>query len=181
MRQLRLMIGAVVALVGLVSQAAAQTEPVTVFVVRHAEKGPGNPDPDLTDAGRARATALARALGDAEIGTIFTSEFKRTQATAAPIGELRHLTPIVIGAAKMDELVDRLRALAPGSRALVVSHSNVVPLIVERLSGQKVGELTDADYDRIYVVTLPPGGTPSVLYLHFGAPSAAGSGGAMRP
>ena len=181
MRPLQLMVGAMVGLLGSVTPATAQTEPVTVFVVRHAEKGPGNPDPDLTDAGRDRAKALARVLGDAEIGTIFASEFKRTQATAAPIAELRHLTPIVIGAAKMDELVDRLRGLAPGSRALVVSHSNVVPLIVERLSGQKVGELTDADYDRIYVVTLAPGGTPSVLYLHFGAPSAVGTGGPMRP
>ncbi len=39
---------------------------------------------------------------------------------------------------------------------------------------------TDADYDRIYAVTLSPGAKASVLYLHFGAPSASG-GGKMRP
>lgn len=158
----------------------AQVAPVTVFVVRHAEKGPENPDPELTAAGQARANALAFALADAEVTTIITSEFKRTQLTARPLAQLRHLNPKVLGAAKMDELIGQLTALPAGGRALVVSHSNLVPTIVERLSGQKVGALTDADYDRIYVVTLTPGGPASVLYLHFGAP-AAGNGGPMRP
>jgi broad specificity phosphatase PhoE len=180
MRRIRMMVVVAMVLAGLAQRGAAQTDPVTVFVVRHAEKGPGNPDPDLNDDGRARATALAHLLGDAEVGVIFTSEFKRTQATAQPLATLRHLTSTVVGAAKMDELIDRLRGLAPGTRALVVSHSNLVPVIVERLSGQKVGELTDADYDRIYAVTLSPGAKASVLYFHFGAPSAAG-GGRMRP
>lgn len=159
---------------------AGQAEPVTVFVVRHAEKGPDNPDPELTEAGRARAKALAHALADAEVTAIFTSEFKRTQLTARPLAELRHINPAILSAGKMDELVSALRALTPGTRALVVSHSNLVPTIVERLSGQKVGELTDADYDRMYVVSLTTGAKASVWYLHFGAP-AAGGGGPMRP
>lgn len=160
--------------------AAAQAEPTTVFVVRHAEKGPETPDPDLTALGTARAKALAHLLMDAKVTAIFTSEFKRTQQTAVPLATELHLTPEVIGAGKVDELVGRLRSLPSGSRALVVSHSNVVPVIVEKLSGQKVGELTDSDYDRIYAVILGPDGKAVVLYLHFGAPSA-GNGGTMRP
>jgi len=172
-----LALGALLALVP--RSADGQVAPVTVFVVRHAEKGPENPDPELTAAGQARARALAHALADAEIGTIITSEFKRTQLTARPLAELRHLNPKVLGAAKMDELIGLLKGLSAGSRALVVSHSNLVPTIVERLSGERIGELTDADYDRIYLVTLTPGGRASVLYLHFGAPST-GTGGPMR-
>ena len=158
----------------------AQTaEPVTVFIVRHAEKGPENPDPSLTREGRARADALASLLRDARIGTVIVSQFKRTQETAAPLAREVHVAAEPMDAARVDDLVTRLHDLAPGSRALVVSHSNLIPAIVEKLTGTRIGELTDADYDRLYVATLSPSGN-SVLYLHFGAPSAGGAGGPMR-
>lgn len=148
----------------------AQSQPTTVFVVRHAEKGSDGQDPSLTDAGRARAAALAQMLGDAGITAVYTSQFKRTMETGAPLAEKAGVTAQVIGAGKNDELVAAIRALPAGSKVLVASHSNLVPVIVEKLSGQKVTELTEADYDRIYVVTLgQQGGT--VLYLHYGAPS----------
>lgn len=160
------------------SPIQAQTDPVTVFVVRHAEKGPGSPDPDLTEAGTARAAALAHMLGDADVTVVVTSEFKRTQATAAPLATKRHLTAEVVDAGKMDPLIARLKGLPAGSRAVVVSHSNLVPAIVEKLSGRRVGELTDADYDRLYAVTIWPDGRSSVLYLHYGVP-AGGPGAGM--
>jgi broad specificity phosphatase PhoE len=171
---------ALLALAAPVAPLRAQSDPITVFVVRHAEKGPGNPNPDLTEAGTTRAAALAHALGDAEVTVVITSEFKRTQATGAPLAAKRHLTPEVIDAGQMDPLMARLKALPGGSRALVVSHSNLVAAIVEKLSGRKVAELTDADYDRLYAVTLWPDGKSSVLFLHYGAP-AGGGGPKMTP
>ncbi len=159
---------------------ARSQEPVTtVFVVRHAEKGPATPDPSLTEAGNARARALAHTLSDQQISAIFGSEFKRTQETAAPLAASLGITPTIISAGKNDELVGALKALPAGSKALVVSHSNLVPVIVEKLSGQNVGELTDADYDRLYIVVLRPNASPTVIYLHYGVPSAGG--GPMRP
>ena len=178
-RSTRFLIAAILGFAG-VAPALAQDGSVTVFVVRHAEKGPGNPDPSLTDAGTARALALTQSLRDQKISAIFSSEFKRTQETAAPLGKALGVTTTVIGAAKNDELITALKALPPGSKALVVSHSNLVSVIVKKLSGQDVGELTDADYDRLYIVTLGPNAATSVLYLHYGAPSPAGTG-SMRP
>ncbi len=170
MRPTRFLLAALPWLLGF-SPALAQDGAITVFVVRHAEKGPGTPDPSLTEAGNGRARALAHTLRDQKIAAIFTSEFKRTQETAAPLGQALGIVTTVLGAAKTDELVAALKGLPPGSKALVVSHSNVVPVIVEKLSGQSVGELTDADYDRLYVVTLTPNAAATVLYLHYGAPS----------
>lgn len=179
MRPTRWLMAAILTFAG-VAPATAQDGTVTVFVVRHAEKGPGTPDPSLTEAGNARALALTQSLRDQKITAIFSSEFKRTQETAAPLGQALGISTTVIGAAKTDELIAALTALPPGSKALVVSHSNLVGVIVEKLSGQKVGELTDADYDRLYIVTLPPNAPASVLYLHYGAPAPAGTG-SMRP
>jgi broad specificity phosphatase PhoE len=153
---------------------AAQDGAAIVFVVRHAEKGAEGDDPSLTPEGRARATALAHMLGDVGVTAVFSSQFKRTRETAAPLAAKLGLTTQVVDARDMAALIGAIRSLPAGSRAVVVSHSNLVPVIVERLSGQKTGELTEADYDRIYVVTPGAGtGAGSALYLHFGQPAPA--------
>src|SRR4051812_14663267 len=75
---------------------AAEATP-TLFLVRHAEKASdGGNDPGLSAAGQQRAQALARMLKDAGIAAIFTTEFKRTQATAAPLAEATHVTAMII-------------------------------------------------------------------------------------
>src|SRR3954467_6709895 len=82
----------------------------TIFFVRHAEKATtGGDDMDLSEAGRARAESLAAVLKDAEISAIYTTELKRTQQTAAPVGEALHLKPTVVAADKQSELIAKLR------------------------------------------------------------------------
>lgn len=155
--------------------AVAQNQSTTVFVVRHAEKGPEQPDPSLTPAGTARATTLTGMLRDAHITAVFATQFKRTQETVAPVAAQAGIQVQVIDAGKTDALIASIRALPAGSRAVVASHSNVVPSIVEKLTGEKVGELTDADYDRLFIVTIRPDGTGSVVMLHYGMPSPSGT------
>jgi broad specificity phosphatase PhoE len=171
----------VFALLSVASAAAsAQTDSaVTVFIVRHAEKVSAAVDASLSRAGEARAKELARMLEDAGITHIYVSQFKRTQETAVPLAKQIHRNPVIADAGRTDDLVAGLKALPPGSRALVITHSNLIPAIVEKLSGKTVSELTDTDYDRLYVVSVAPNGG-SVLYLHFGAPSPTGSLGPMR-
>ena len=74
----------------------AQAAPITVFVVRHAEKGPEATNPPLTPEGRQRAIALARVLGDSKISAVFASEFKRAQETVDPLAIATGLTTIVM-------------------------------------------------------------------------------------
>ncbi len=146
----------------------AQAAPITVFVVRHAEKGPETPDPSITPQGQQRAAALARVLGDSRVSAVFASEFRRTQETVTPLAAAAGLTTAVVPAGSLDSLVLRLRALPPGSRALVASHSNLVHLIVEKLSGVKIPPLTDANYDRLVVVTVMADGRGEAVVLRYG-------------
>jgi len=149
---------------------APEPNPVTVFVVRHAEKATDDPrDPALTEAGSERARELARTLADASVTAFFASEFKRTQLTVAPLASAAGSPVTVIGAGAMDSLVARLQALPSGSRALVASHSNLVHLIVKRLTGATVRPLEDADYDRLYVLTLSGKGSGSAVVLRYGS------------
>src|SRR3954464_3301384 len=71
----------------------------TIFFVRHAEKATtGGDDMDISEAGRGRAESLATVLKDAEISAIYTTEFRRTQQTAAPLAKAIHVEPSVIPA-----------------------------------------------------------------------------------
>lgn len=146
---------------------ASAAPPVTVFLVRHAEKAAGGEDPGLAEAGTKRAESLAAMLADAGITAIFSSEYKRTQDTAAPLAKRLGVAVTTVPAKDIDGLVAKLRALAPGARAVVVGHSNTVPAVATRLTGVKVAELTEGEFDRLFVAVAGKDGEGAVLTLHY--------------
>jgi broad specificity phosphatase PhoE len=81
----------------------------TVFIVRHAEKADNSKDAELSEAGRARAEALANMLRDSKISVIYTTEFKRTQQTAAPLAKALDLTVTPLPSENHAALVAKLR------------------------------------------------------------------------
>jgi broad specificity phosphatase PhoE len=143
----------------------------TIFVVRHAERSDttaGAPatmaaDPDLSEAGRTRAAALAAMLKNAEVGAIFVTEFKRTQQTAAPLAKALGITPVVVPAADTAALAGRLRKA--GANALVVGHSNTVPGVVAALGVATPVVVADTEYDNLFIVTL--GSVPQAIRLRY--------------
>ena len=143
--------------------ATADATPI-VFIVRHAEKAPtdGN-DPGLSAAGQNRAKALARILKDSQITTVFVTEFKRTQETAAPTAKEAHLTPIVIPANEMAGLAAKVRALS--GNALVVSHGNAIPDLMKALGIAMPVVIPEEDYSEIFAVSLFD--PPQLLRLHY--------------
>jgi len=147
--------------------AAELDAPVTVFLVRHAEKLPGEErDPELSPAGRTRSERLAELLGATGVTHLFASEYRRTQATLAPLAERVGGAVEVVGAREEDALVERLRELPPGAVAVVAGHSNTTPGVVRALAREPQGLvdsrwgriLPDDAYDRLYLVVLPPEG-----------------------
>src|SRR5437016_8436734 len=135
-----------------VSVSIASAQPVIV-IVRHAEKAAnGGKDPDLSSAGRARADELARILRDSGITAIFTTEFKRTQETAAPTATSIHVTPTVVPAKDTTALVAKLHQLS--GNALVVGHGDTIPNIVKALGISVPVNIPDADYTELLIVAL---------------------------
>ncbi|MSP15225.1 MAG: hypothetical protein EXR73_01205 [Myxococcales bacterium] len=144
--------------------ASVPLQPVIVFLLRHAEKAPAPPkDPPLTDAGSARASALADLLGGAGVTHLFASEFVRTQQTLAPLSARVGIEIAAIGAAKPAELVTQVRGLPAGSIAVVAGHSNTIPALVRALGGTLDGtvqgssgeQLPDDEYGRLIELILP--------------------------
>jgi phosphohistidine phosphatase SixA len=142
----------------------------TIFIVRHAERADGggaasmNTDPDLSDAGRRRAESLSTVLKDAQIVTIFVTEFKRTQQTAAPLARALGIELTAISSRDTASLVKKLES-APGN-VLVVGHSNTVPEILTGLGVTTPVTIGDSDYDNLFIVTRGSG-PPRLLHLHY--------------
>ena len=149
------------------SAAGAQA----IFLVRHAERADAGmaaasmtgADPDLSPAGKARAESLARMLEDADIKTIFTTEYKRTQQTAAPLGRLLGVQPTVVTSKDTAGLARKLKAAA--ANVLVVGHSNTVPEIIDLLGIPERVTIEDSVFGDLFIV--PRVGAPTLLRLHF--------------
>ena len=135
----------------------------TFVVVRHAEKGNDDArDPSLSDAGRARALALAlaRLLADAPLSAVYATGYRRTQQTALPAAEAHGLTVTTYDAqSTAATFAAQLRAAHTSGTVLVVGHSNTVPEIVAALSGQPVEPMADTEFDRLYRVRIASDGT----------------------
>ncbi|MGH7540743.1 MAG: phosphoglycerate mutase family protein, partial [Gemmatimonadota bacterium] len=151
---------------------AARAPAAVLFLLRHAEtltstSGEGRPDPSLSETGRARAQALARALGAAGVTAVWSSAYRRTQETAAPLAAALGLDVEPYDASRLNEVAD---ALAGGEgRIVVVGHSNTTPRLVELLGGDP-GEPIDerTEYDRLYVLIRDGAGEVTTVRLHYG-------------
>ncbi len=156
MRRIVLMASIVLALAGV---ARAQNPPcekpaTTIIVVRHAEK-PGQAD-SLSDAGFARAQALAHVLREANVRAIYRTDTARNRLTAAPLAAATGVTPRIYAAKEYDALIARIFAEHEGETVVVVGHSNTVTQIVAAAGGPALDELAETEYDKLFIVLVPP-------------------------
>ena len=121
-----------------------------VVLVRHGERDPTGADA-LSAAGKRRANVLATMFADADVSTIFTSEFKRTKQMAAPLA-----TTLGLSAKQITSNGDAAKAqiLSGGPCAVVVGHSDTVPAFIELLGGPGGVVIKDNEFDRMFIVTI---------------------------
>lgn len=138
----------------------------TIVLVRHAERAdagtaaakvPGA-DPDLAPAGQDRAKRLAAMLRDAKINTIYATEYKRTQQTAAPLAQALGIDITTVPSRDVRGLADKLNAAT--GHVLVVGHSNSVPEILKALGVAEAVAIDESEFSNLFVLTR---GSPSSL------------------
>lgn len=135
----------------------------TTLLIRHADVPAGaGADPALSADGLARARELRHVLGDADIGAIFVTQFRRTQQTAEPLAADLGITPAVID--DVDQLVASIRALPSGSCALVVGHTNTVPGVIGGLGGPAIAAIGATEFDNFFVLA-----QGRLIHLRYGA------------
>ncbi len=179
---------AVCALGGLLAlSTAAGAAETTFLLVRHAEKEGEGENPDLNDAGRARAEALAGLAERFRVNAIYATETCRTAQTALPVARrlrmpiavqpggagIEHCdpfidVPVIFLEPELGEtapFVDHLLAEQRGRVVLIVGHSNTLPALLAALGGEAFPQVVvqDGEYDRLFVATVPDEGTPSLF------------------
>jgi phosphohistidine phosphatase SixA len=160
---------ALICLIVFLFTAAPGFSAVTVFLTRHAERAGGGAmghDDPLSPAGRERADLLARMLADAPIGSIFVTEFRRTQETAAPLARKLGVAPRQIPT--VPATVAAIKALKSGT-ALVAGHSNTLPEIISGLGGPAIPKIAEDEFDNLYILTIS-GKDVTLVRLHYGTP-----------
>ena len=150
-------------------QAATTT---TIVLVRHAEKETVTIDnPPLTAAGGQRAERLAQMFGGVSgvgrIEALYVTDTRRTQQTAMPLATRLGLSAVVMPAADVKGMAARVLHEHRGGRALIVAHSNTLPELIQKLTGQTIEPIGDDEYDNVYIVTVPTFGKSSVLRLKY--------------
>lgn len=159
----------------------ALAEPSLIVLARHAERAEdGTKDPSISAAGQARAQALAEALKSAGIRHVLTTQFKRTQQTAAPLMTAMGLQPRVISikpgdlSAHYQEVAAAVREL--DGAVLIVGHSNTLAPLVKALGGPVVQQLCETSFSHLFLMAPAPQGR-GLIQARFGAADPAPEAG----
>ena len=153
----RQLVGALFLDLALLPFGAGCGVPMTVYLVRHAEKqaaGPGakpDKDPPLSAAGQKRALALVSAMAGVELAAVFATQFKRTQQTVEPLAKARGLTVEIVDARDTPGLAERVRGLS-GKAVLVAGHSNTVPEVAAALGASDPFAIEDDAFGDLFVL-----------------------------
>ena len=144
----------------LANQLNAQT--TRYIIVRHAEKDTTlanaklmASDPPLNSIGETRALSLADKLKDYKINQIYSSNYKRTKATASPIAKAQNLNVAIYDPRNLDAFATQLLSSEnTGKTILIVGHSNSSPKLVNLLIKQdQYKDLDESIYDTYWIVT----------------------------
>ena len=162
---LRIWTGALIAAMFCADAVPAQSSTV-IFLVRHAEKVADGEDPVLREAGEKRARGIANLLRDAGLQEIYSTDYRRTRDTAAPLASQLGLDVTIYDSAELEDLAAEIRRR--GGRCLVVGHSNTTPELVGLLGGEPGAPIDEqSEHDRLYVVTIGPDGTVGTVLLRY--------------
>ncbi|HET9440776.1 MAG TPA: phosphoglycerate mutase family protein, partial [Longimicrobiales bacterium] len=151
----------------------AQSQPATVIVVRHAEKETQPADnPPLSATGRQRVDALVEAVRHAGITSIYSTPYARTLETARGVAKVLNVpvveTPILNRNVPAYGDSVAARARRDGGVILVVGHSNTMAAVIKALGGPDIGEIADADYENLFVLTIAEGQAVRFIRARFG-------------
>lgn len=164
-----ILITVVFAFAGICDIAAQKTK--TIILIRHAEKDVSETadknDPVLTTVGSQRAQRLLEKIGRYKPGAIYSTAYKRTQATVEPLANHRKLKIMTYDARKQNELVDEIMK-SKTKRFVVVGHSNTIPGLANLLIKKDIFKnLEDSEHSVIWLIKLQDGKVEKMQILEY--------------
>jgi phosphohistidine phosphatase SixA len=151
------------------TQSYAQKK--TIILIRHAEKdvspGADKTDPELSPLGVARTQRLVKAIKKYKPGVVYSTNFKRTRNTAAPVAKWRKLEVETYDPRKLDEVAARVLS-SKRKRHLIVGHNNTTPALANIfIKEEKYKTLPETEYGKIWIIKLKKGKVKSVEVIDY--------------
>jgi phosphohistidine phosphatase SixA len=130
-----------------------------IVLLRHADRL-SDPADGLSPDGIKRAKLLAAMLASSGVTQAYCSEAVRTAQTLEPLksklGAALNITEVAGDAGQHSEAIAQaVKALPPKTIAVVVSHSDTVPMIIEKLGGGAVAPIGPNQFDKLFILSLP--------------------------
>lgn len=146
-----------------------QDTATTFILIRHAEDtGSGN-DPTLSSMGEERVEELNRLLENVDLNGVYSTNFNRTKLTAQPIADEKGLSLELYNAFNSNALADEILQNHHSGAALVVGHSNTIPMLLNVLTGtNSFNQIPETEYDNLFVVSVFEKGRAEVVHLKYG-------------
>lgn len=119
----------------------------TWYFVRHFEKQSGH-NPSLTEQGKARAVALAAYFKDISLNSVYSTNYNRTQETAAPVADVKGLTVKNYAPSDLAGFAKTLKKL---NNTIVVGHSNTTPDLLALMGGPRI-TIKESEYGTLYKI-----------------------------
>lgn len=140
----------------LLSGSCSFDDAVTTFIlVRHAEKADdGTDDPGLRPQGEGRANRLAYMLKDVSFDGIYSTDFKRTRNTVAPIADVANVEVQLYEPKKLED-IQKMYVRHHGGTVLVCGHADNIPWTANQLTGKETyKDYADDEYGVILIVSV---------------------------
>ncbi len=142
---------------------AQDTETVsTYYLIRHAEKvttDTSNRNPELSSRGKDHALHWAETLKTVAFDAIYSTNYIRTQKTAAPIAKQQGLAILPYNPRTLFD--EEFQQATRGKTVLIVGHSNTTPAFVNAILGEKNMPLSRRTNTTVY--SLYPNGVNKII------------------
>lgn len=144
-------------LVLLCSFTAAAAQSKTILLVRHAEKIDESQDPELSPAGKERAERLVKKIGRFHPGAFYSTNYKRTRDTIAPLAARRRKPIQTYDARQPQALIDEIMK-SKTKRFVISGHSNTIPGLANLITKKELFKnLADSEFSIIWLIKLKDG------------------------
>ncbi|HEX6278947.1 MAG TPA: phosphoglycerate mutase family protein [Pyrinomonadaceae bacterium] len=137
---------------------AVSAQDKTIILIRHAEKADASSqDPELSAEGKQRAERLVKVAGKYKPGGFYSTNFKRTRDTLAPLAAKRKKSVEIYDARKPADLLDTIMK-SRYKRHIVSGHSNTIPGLANLITKKDVFKnLDEPEYGVMWVIRIKDG------------------------
>ncbi len=141
----------------------------TFILVRHAEKAnDGTKDPALTIEGEASAENLQKMFEKADITAIYSTNYKRTQLTVAPLSKAKGLEIKIYVWKNPKALLNKILEANIGGTVIISGHSNTTPILANLLIGKATfTTFEENDYGNLLIITTTKVGAGKLLHVRY--------------